>query len=85
MAMALRSMLKHVLKRPEFRGIRTRKEYAALIQDIIETGQAKNVKGQSGVVAFWKNGVVVFWNKNDPNFGTAFPPKQGKAYWDNLD
>ncbi len=75
---------KHVISRGEFPGIRTRKEYADMIRDIIKTGEAKNVKNQPGVVAFWKNGVVVYWNRLDPDIGTAFPPKTGQAYWDKI-
>ena len=74
---------KHVLERGEFPGIRTRAEFAGMIESVMEN--ASDIRQLSaGRTAFWKDGVVVIRNPYAVDGGTAFVPTTGFKYFVGL-
>lgn len=73
---------KHVVTRGEFPGVRTRGELADVVRDVISTGAQKQLPNDR--VAYWRGDVIVVTNPRDPDAGTVFAPKDGKAYFDLL-
>jgi RHS repeat-associated protein len=73
---------KHVVERGEFPGVRTRAEFAEVIDDVMmNPQQVRNLS--NGRTAYWKNGVVVIKNPAAGDLGTAFVPKDGVSYFNN--
>ena len=73
---------KHKGEFPEFS---TEAEFAQHIDEImVNPSASKNLA--KGRKAFWDNEskAVVIRDPNSPDLGTAFKPKDGKAYFDNL-
>lgn len=58
------AFVKHVIERGEFRGIRTRSEFADVINDVIENGESTELS--AGRMAYWKGTVVAITNPADP-------------------
>ena len=77
--------LKH---RDDFPNVQTREDYAKEIDNIIKGASGANVKTDlpNGRSAYWDDatGVVVVVDPNNPDNGTAFKPKIGKKYFDDL-
>ncbi|MGK5732830.1 polymorphic toxin-type HINT domain-containing protein [Streptomyces sp. URMC 124] len=72
---------KHVVEQGEFPGIRTRAQFAEMIEDVILNGERR--VGALGRSAYWKNGVIVIRNPGSPDGGTVFAPKAGYDYFLN--
>ncbi|MFB6909357.1 RHS repeat domain-containing protein [Streptomyces bacillaris] len=70
---------KHVLKQGEFPGIRTRKQFAAMIEGVVLFGE-RRVAG-NGRSAYWRKGVIVIRNPKSRDGGTVFTPKEGYGYF----
>ncbi len=80
---------KHILFKNEFAGlgVRTRKQFAEFIENIISHASGTNVKNLSrGRVAYWdaSSGTVVIYNPNARDLGTIFRPDAGRGYFDAL-
>ena len=74
---------KHVLERGEFPGVRTREEFAAVVENVIENfDEVRHLR--NGRTAFWKDGVVVIRNPSAVDGGTAFVPVNGIEYLDTI-
>jgi filamentous hemagglutinin len=75
---------KHVIELGEFPGVTTRSEFAAHIEQRLSNAEVKNLS--NGRVAYWDNATqtVVIRNPHAVDGGTAFKPKQGRSYFDNL-
>lgn len=78
---------KHVLQQGEFAGlgIRTREQFARLIESIINSPTAtRQLSG--GRVAYWNEAAstVVIRNAREVDGGTAFQPANGRAYFEAL-
>ncbi|GHE27425.1 hypothetical protein GCM10017673_31990 [Streptosporangium violaceochromogenes] len=74
---------KHVVRQGEFPAISSRGEFARLIAQVIAHGESKILA--RGRVAFWLNGTVVIRDPNSRDLGTAFKPRRGKAFFDDLE
>lgn len=72
---------KHVVEGGEFLGVRTRAEFAQVIENTMG-GVSKALSG--GRTAYWKDGVVVIRNPGAVDGGTAFVPTNGFAYFEGL-
>lgn len=73
---------KHVVERGEFPGVRTRSEFASLVENTIVRGEMRPLSGNR--LAYWHNGMVVIRNPRAGDGGTAFAPTQGYSYFLNL-
>lgn len=73
---------KHVVGRGEYPGIRTRPQFAQLIENTVATGE--QIPLSQGRTAFWKDGTVVIRNPNAADGGTAFRPVDGYDYFKDL-
>jgi hypothetical protein len=51
---------KHVIDQGEFPGIRTRAQFADMVEDVILNGE-RRIRSD-GTTAFWQNGVIVIRN-----------------------
>lgn len=83
------AFVKHVLENGEFQGlgIRTVKQLAKFVDDIVENAVGANVRALSrGRTAFWseETGTVVIRDLRSKDMGTVFRPKGGRAYFDGL-
>ncbi|MFA5952536.1 MAG: RHS repeat-associated core domain-containing protein [Hyphomicrobium sp.] len=77
------AFVKHVVQGGEFLGIRTRAEFASIIENVMEN--ASDIRQLSGGrTAFWRNGVVVIRNPRTADGGTAFVPTNGIQYFEGL-
>jgi filamentous hemagglutinin len=68
-------------------GIRTVKQFQGFIDDIMSSASGADVRKLSGGrTAYWDNatGTVVIHNPKASDQGTAFRPKDGRAYFDGL-
>ena len=76
---------KHVVAERQFPGITTRAEFAALLERIIAHPSAARRLSHDRS-AYWdeETGTVVITNPHDRDGGTAFRPRAGRAYFDNL-
>ncbi|WP_018543808.1 polymorphic toxin-type HINT domain-containing protein [Streptomyces sp. LaPpAH-108] len=70
---------KHVVEQGEFPGIRTRAQFADMIEDVILNGK-RRVRSD-GTSAYWRNGVIVIRNPGSRDGGTVFAPKEGYSYF----
>jgi len=70
---------KHVVEQGEFPGIKTRQEFADMIQDVVLNGERR--VGGGGRSAYWRNGVIVIRNPNARDGGTVFAPREGREYF----
>jgi hypothetical protein len=70
---------KHVVEQGEFPGIKTRAQFAELIESVILKGEQRG--RADGTTAFWRNGVIVIRNPNSRDGGTVFAPKEGREYF----
>lgn len=70
---------KHVVQRGEFPGIRTRTQFADMVENVINHGDVRHLSG--GRTAYWRDGVVVIRNPRAPDGGTAFVPRDGYDYF----
>jgi len=70
---------KHVVEQGEFPGIRTRAQFADMIEDVILNGE-RRVRSD-GASAYWRNGVIVIRNPASRDGGTVFAPKEGYSYF----
>jgi hypothetical protein len=70
---------KHVVEIGEFPGIRTRAEFADVIERVVTNGELRPLS--SGRSAYWRDGVVVIRNPRAADGGTAFVPKNGYDYF----
>ncbi|MFF9639213.1 hypothetical protein ACF1D2_32120 [Streptomyces bacillaris] len=68
-----------MLKQGEFPGIRTRKQFAAMIEGVVLFGE-RRVAG-NGRSAYWRKGVIVIRNPKSRDGGTVFAPKEGYGYF----
>jgi hypothetical protein len=74
---------KHVIDLGEFPGVRTRPQYADMIENVIR--DYDDIKHLSaGRTAYWRDGVVVIRNPSAIDGGTAFVPRDGFAYFERL-
>ncbi|MEO8680093.1 MAG: RHS repeat-associated core domain-containing protein, partial [Vicinamibacterales bacterium] len=74
------AFVKHVVEGGEFAGIRTRKQFADMIENVMD--KASLVRELSGGrTAFWREGVVVIRNPLAADGGTAFVPENGFKYF----
>ncbi len=73
---------KHVIEQGEFPGVRTRSEFASLVENTIVQGEMRPLSGNR--LAYWHNGMVVIRNPRAGDGGTAFAPTQGYSYFLNL-
>ena len=76
------SFEKHVVKAGEFIGIRTKGQFAKVIEDVVENGEVRQLR--NGRTAYWKKTVVVIHNPADVDWGTAFAPKEGYYYFTHV-
>nr|WP_246651404.1 hemagglutinin repeat-containing protein [Rhizobium laguerreae] len=78
---------KHILRQGEFAGMefRTRAQFAKFISDTITNPSAEKSLPR-GRTAYWNEAykAVVIHDPATVDAGTAFQPKDGKAYFDNL-
>ncbi|MGB3410197.1 MAG: hypothetical protein WBA45_03290 [Microthrixaceae bacterium] len=74
------SYTKHVVERGEFPGIRTRTQFADMVENVINNyDDLRHLSG--GRTAYWRDGVVVIRNPRAPDGGTAFVPRDGYDYF----
>ncbi|NUS72391.1 MAG: RHS repeat-associated core domain-containing protein [Corynebacteriales bacterium] len=73
------AFVKHVVAQGEFPGIRTRPEYATMIEGVILHGERRAAAG--GRTAYWRNGVIVIRDPSSWDGGTAFVPDKGYRYF----
>jgi hypothetical protein len=71
--------------RGEFPEFSTQKAFADHIDDVMTNSSASKTLSK-GRKAYWhdKSKTAVITDPASPDFGTAFRPKAGKAYFDNL-
>ncbi|MGH9423419.1 MAG: RHS repeat-associated core domain-containing protein, partial [Thermoanaerobaculia bacterium] len=79
------AFVKHVLERGEFEGlgIRTTRQLAKFVYNIVESATGADVKVLSrGRTAFWdsETGTVVIRDLRSKEMGTVFRPTNGRAY-----
>lgn len=78
---------KHVMDLGEFKGlgIRTREQFAAHIDDVIQNPSATKELSR-GRTAFWQesSGTVVIRDPASKDLGTAFQPQRGREYFEQL-
>jgi RHS repeat-associated protein len=74
------AFLKHVVERGEFPGIRTRRQFAELIETVMEK-PTHTRELSAGRTAYWRDGVVVIRNRRAGDGGTAFVPRHGLRYF----
>ncbi|WP_157025719.1 hypothetical protein [Paraburkholderia heleia] len=77
---------KHVVEQDEFgSSIATKDHFAKQIENVLNNPSATK-QLSNGRSAYWDDstGMVVIQNPNATDGGTAFKPKNGKAYFDNL-
>jgi filamentous hemagglutinin len=76
---------KHVVQQGEFPGTTTRQQFAGQIEDVIRN-HTHYRELSNGRVAYWDDatGTVVIRNPKAVDGGTAFKPRNGKAYFDGL-
>jgi filamentous hemagglutinin len=68
-------------------GIRTVKQFQAFVDNIMNSASGANVRSLSGGrTAYWDDatGTVVIHNPRAADAGTAFRPRNGRAYFDGL-
>jgi len=68
-------------------GVGTKEEYAKLIDHIMRISTIDNVRSLvRGRTAYWdpKTGTVVIHDREAADKGTAFRPRDGRAYFDAL-
>lgn len=71
---------KHVVQRGEFPGIRTRTQFADMVENVINNyDDVRHLSG--GRTAYWRDGVVVIRNPGAPDGGSAFVPRDGYDYF----
>ncbi|AWW42162.1 hypothetical protein DN051_40150 [Streptomyces cadmiisoli] len=70
---------KHVVEQGEFPGIRTRAQFADMIEGVILNGE-RRVRSD-GASAYWRNGVIVIRNPRSRDGGTVFAPQEGYRYF----
>jgi hypothetical protein len=73
---------KHVVEQGQFPGVRTRDEFAKVVENVMINGAQRQLSG--GRTAYWHEGVVVIRNPNTADGGTAFVPKDGVKYFEGL-
>ena len=74
---------KHVVQRREFPGVRTRAEFAAVVETVLNHySDMASLSG--GRTAYWRDGVVVIVNPSAIDGGTAFAPTDGFDYFERL-
>jgi hypothetical protein len=73
---------KHVIEQQEFPAIANRRQFAAVIEDVVANGEMRPLSNSRS--AYWKDGVVVIRNPVAADGGTAFRPTQGYIYFVNL-
>jgi hypothetical protein len=73
---------KHVVEQGEFPGVRTRSEFASLVENTIVQGEMRPLSGNR--LGYWHNGMVVIRNPRAGDGGTAFAPRGGYSYFQNL-
>jgi hypothetical protein len=74
---------KNVVSQGEFPGIRTRGQFADMIENVINNyDEMKCLSG--GRIAYWRDGVVVIRNPSAVDGGTAFVPRDGYTYFEGL-
>ncbi|MGB6056893.1 MAG: RHS repeat-associated core domain-containing protein [Microthrixaceae bacterium] len=74
---------KHVVQRGEFPGIRTRTQFADMVENVINNyDDVRHLSG--GRTAYWRDGVVVIRNPRAPDGGTAYVPRDGYDYFMGL-
>lgn len=61
---------KHVVEKGEFPGIRTRGEFAEMVENVVLNGERRFRR--DGASAYWHNGVIVIRNPNAADGGSAF-------------
>lgn len=69
----------HVVQRGEYPHVRTRRQFADLIADVIMNGSSRPISQRR--TAFWHEGTFVVRNPVDPDGGSAFRPIDGIAYF----
>lgn len=76
---------KHVLKKQEFPGLTSKKQFSDHLRNVVENADDVRVL-QNDRKAFWHSdsGTVVIHDPSNPDMGTAFVPDNGKGYFDNL-
>ncbi|ULA65592.1 MAG: exported protein of unknown function [Nitrospira sp.] len=78
---------KHILERGEFSGleIRTREQFAKHIENVVNNPTAKR-ELSGGRTAYYDDvtNTVVIRNPKTPDGGTAFQPREGREYFNNL-
>jgi hypothetical protein len=74
---------KHVIDRGEFPEIHSPEDFANHIDKVMNNPTHKKSK-KDGRTVYWDDpsGTIVFRNPKDPDGGTAFRPRDGKAYFD---
>ncbi len=75
---------KHVVLQMEFPEIESITAFVDLVQHVIVSGRKKTLSG--GRVAYWSADAktVVIYPVDSPQNGTAFRPKSGEDYFNNL-
>ena len=73
------AFVKHVIEQGEFPGIRTRAQFADMIENVVLNGERRVRNG--GATAYWRNGVIVIRNPKAADGGTVFAPKEGYSYF----
>ena len=71
---------KHVWEQGEFPGIRTREQFAEMVENVMVNYDETRALG-AGRTAFWKDGVIVIRDPNHIDGGTAFAPAEGISYF----
>lgn len=76
---------KHVRQEAAFPNVEARGDFAALIERILLEPSAEKLLPR-GRRAFWDDATqtIVIVDPRNPDFGTAFTPADGKAYFTNL-
>ncbi|MET9634348.1 tachylectin-related carbohydrate-binding protein [Lentzea sp. NPDC006480] len=70
---------KHVVEQGEFPGVRTRAEFAQLVENTIVRGEMRPLNNNR--LAYWYNGMVVIRSPRAADGGTAFAPRDGYNYF----
>ncbi|MFQ3609802.1 MAG: hypothetical protein SNJ55_14300 [Chloroherpetonaceae bacterium] len=75
---------KHVVQQKEFPEVESVTAFVVLVQYVIVSGRKKTLSG--GRVAYWSAvaKTVVIYPVYSPQNGTAFRPKTGEDYFNNL-
>ena len=76
---------KHVVQQAEYPGVTDKLQFGKIIQDAIESAGAEKALA-NGRYAWWDDtsGTAVIFDPASPDLGTAFRPKNGKPYFNNL-